>query len=219
MRGVSPPKRTQPNDVREALLRTATRLIAARGFGAISVQDIADEIGVTKQALLYHFKSKDALKTAVVQALLTRTNERFIEMLGSLTAEEAGRVDALLRHIQRYLAEEPYTAPVLLRFLLDRDEGAVEEIKKGVAPWLRFIEQELRRGQKSGLLRPELEAEEALMQIGMLVATNFAVLPLGDWSKKTGAGFRKKRLEQLLKAVSYILFTDEQREGAKRKQR
>jgi len=45
-------------DTRQRILHTAARLFGERGYAATSIQAIADELGVTKAALYYHFASK-----------------------------------------------------------------------------------------------------------------------------------------------------------------
>ena len=54
-------------DTRKRILDVAARLFAAHGFAGTSIRDIAEELGVTKAALYYHFASKDE----VLQELLS----------------------------------------------------------------------------------------------------------------------------------------------------
>ena len=42
-------------DTREQLLESASQLFAAKGFYGASLANIADELGLTTQALLHHF--------------------------------------------------------------------------------------------------------------------------------------------------------------------
>ena len=56
-------------DVRSEILRTATRLFAAKGFDGTSLKDIADAGGIRKPSLLYHFPSKEQLRLAVLEQL------------------------------------------------------------------------------------------------------------------------------------------------------
>ena len=48
-------------DTRERLLDQAEPLFAERGFYGVSIAAIASELGLTKQALLHHFGSKEKL--------------------------------------------------------------------------------------------------------------------------------------------------------------
>ena len=67
----------QAERTRQQILQTAQRLFAERGYDATSLQMIADEMGLTKAAVYYHFRAKiDILHAAMepgirrVEALL-----------------------------------------------------------------------------------------------------------------------------------------------------
>ena len=49
-----------------AIRVAATKLFATRGYEAVSLQAIADVVGVAKQTLLYHYPSKEVLRRAVI---------------------------------------------------------------------------------------------------------------------------------------------------------
>jgi AcrR family transcriptional regulator len=51
---------------RRQIIEVTTRLIAERGFWGLSMQDVADECGVTVPGLLHHVGSKDGLLVAVL---------------------------------------------------------------------------------------------------------------------------------------------------------
>src|SRR5437868_8980649 len=61
----------------ERILDIAERLLQTRGFNNFSYADIADELGITKASLHYHFPGKAELG----QALITRYADRFAEAL------------------------------------------------------------------------------------------------------------------------------------------
>ncbi len=52
---------------RLAVLDAALGLVAAHGFHAATLQQIADEVGRSKAGLLHHFGSRDALLLAIVE--------------------------------------------------------------------------------------------------------------------------------------------------------
>ena len=67
--------------VRRRCIAAATQLFAAHGFDGTSVQAIADAIGVTKQAVLHHFASKEALREAVLAAMLDHWRDTLPRLL------------------------------------------------------------------------------------------------------------------------------------------
>jgi AcrR family transcriptional regulator len=71
--GVSPGVRAeQARRTRAAVQETALALFAARGYDATSLQDIADELGLTKAAVYYHFPSKLELLQSICEPVYER---------------------------------------------------------------------------------------------------------------------------------------------------
>lgn len=70
-------------DTQEQFIEAATELFAERGFYGVSLTNVADELGLTKQALLHHFGSKEKLYGAV----LGRLSQRFMAALEASKGE------------------------------------------------------------------------------------------------------------------------------------
>jgi len=54
---------------RDAFLDAAERLIRTRGYDAMSVQDVLDELGASKGAFYHYFDSKEALLGGVIERM------------------------------------------------------------------------------------------------------------------------------------------------------
>ncbi|WP_158639025.1 TetR/AcrR family transcriptional regulator [Elioraea rosea] len=54
------------DDTRTRLLDAAEAIVADRGVGALTLDAVAAEAGVSKGGLLHHYRSKEALLTAIV---------------------------------------------------------------------------------------------------------------------------------------------------------
>jgi AcrR family transcriptional regulator len=63
---------TDSRRTRERILDAALALFAERGYEATSMREIAEQLGITKPALYYHFDSK----ADIVRAMLADTEER-----------------------------------------------------------------------------------------------------------------------------------------------
>jgi AcrR family transcriptional regulator len=68
-------------DTKEKILDVAERLFAEHGFPATTLRDITAEAGVNLAAVNYHFRSKEALLSAVLQRRLGPVNARRLELL------------------------------------------------------------------------------------------------------------------------------------------
>src|SRR5438034_9655215 len=62
----------QAERTRQQILETAQRLFAERGYDATSLQMIADEMGLTKAAVYYHFRAKNDILLAAMRPGLLR---------------------------------------------------------------------------------------------------------------------------------------------------
>jgi AcrR family transcriptional regulator len=61
MARINNPKRTI-----EKILSTSTKLFVEKGYDKTSMQDIVDELGMSKGAIFHHFKSKEDILNAVI---------------------------------------------------------------------------------------------------------------------------------------------------------
>ena len=76
---------------RERILEAALHAFAANGAGASSIQDVADEAGMSKQALLHHFKTKELLRAGVYELLAQRLNAQLPAAAAELVSRSFDR--------------------------------------------------------------------------------------------------------------------------------
>lgn len=86
---------------RKRIVDAATKLFYAEGIGRVSVDAIAEKAGLTKRTLYYHFKSKDDLIAAYLDA---RDQPNLKQMAGWFDAAEGGadrKVEAIFTNLAR----------------------------------------------------------------------------------------------------------------------
>ncbi|GAA4775623.1 TetR/AcrR family transcriptional regulator [Microbacterium gilvum] len=74
------------------ILDEATRAFGRAGFDGVTVQEIADACGITRQGLLHHFGSKEGL----LMALLRQRDEADQELFGRVLAESGSPFRAIV---------------------------------------------------------------------------------------------------------------------------
>ena len=57
---------------RDEILDVAEQLIRTRGYEGMSVQDVQDELAVSRGAIYHYFRSKEAILEAVIDRMPTR---------------------------------------------------------------------------------------------------------------------------------------------------
>jgi AcrR family transcriptional regulator len=154
--------------VREQILAVATRLFAAQGYEATSLQQIASEVGIRKQSLLHHFASKPELRDAVLNELLARWKEKLPGILLAATAAEA-QFEGVTRELVAFFAESPDRARLIVREVLDRPEEMQAQLTEHVRPVAERMAEYVRKGKKHGDLHPDVDAGAYLFQIIVLV--------------------------------------------------
>ena len=90
------PFKKQQFDLREeAILDAVNKLLSEKGFDLMTMDDVAEAVGVAKGSLYKHFASKEKLAAAVMTRLLTQT----VEVLDGMPADwRAGRrLEEILR--------------------------------------------------------------------------------------------------------------------------
>lgn len=158
---------TVRGEVRDRVLVEATRLFAAKGVSATSLQQIAEAVGVRKTSLLYYFPSKDELHRAVLENLLARWNDTLPNLLRAAARED--RFDAILDETIAFFAEDPDRARLLLREALDRPDEMRALLETYVTPWLSVIADAIEKGRERGVFQPDIDPEAYVVEVIHLV--------------------------------------------------
>jgi AcrR family transcriptional regulator len=69
-------------DTRDRILSVGLRLFAEQGYANTSLREIAEELGVTKAALYFHYKTKEEIITGILRG--------YIDDIDALLAESPG---------------------------------------------------------------------------------------------------------------------------------
>src|SRR5262245_20353183 len=115
--------RQDTEQLRQRARAAAVRLFARYGFEGTSVQDIADELGMSKQALLYHFSSKEGLRRAALEELVAVWRSVLPKLLGGMMDENARFEDALGEVLALHRAEPAYARFIVQELLQPSRSG------------------------------------------------------------------------------------------------
>jgi TetR/AcrR family transcriptional regulator len=98
--------RTRRTNTADRILDATLNAFGSRGYGATSLDDLARDLGIRKQTILYWYPSKEALLDAAIDrttAELTARLERAVAHAGL----GFDRVDAIVRAMFRLAARHP----------------------------------------------------------------------------------------------------------------
>jgi AcrR family transcriptional regulator len=118
---------------RQRIQQVALELFAEYGYDKTSLREIAERLGVTKAALYYHFKSKEAIIAAVFEEILGEL-DAFIAWTKSQPATSDARHEIARRYVQSSKG-----ASKVMR-LFQENGPAMRELKVGEQMRDRMIE-------------------------------------------------------------------------------
>jgi AcrR family transcriptional regulator len=113
------------SDTRTSFVRTAKRLFAERGFYGTSIASIASELGLTKQALIHHFGTKEKLYGEVLAHMADRLID-VVDDARSADPDPLRQLEELLSNLYRRSFDHPADTQLLMRELLD-NKGRAEQ--------------------------------------------------------------------------------------------
>lgn len=167
---------SETDDPKQRILAEATRLFAARGFEGVSVQAVAEAVGMRGPSLLYHYRTKDQLRDAVLAELTGRWKD---ELPRVLLAAQTGsdRFEGTLRAMLDFFLARPDRARLLLREALDRPDAIRALLTEHLQPWTRMVTDYIRAGQAEGRVRAELDPDAYVLQV---VTAALGTIAIGD---------------------------------------
>src|SRR5688572_25199958 len=143
---------------RQRIIAGARRHFYAQGFRGVTMDDLAEELGMSKKTLYAHFPSKIALVEAVLHAKFAEVEAEFASLDSTPAVDFPSLLRAMLTCMQRQAAEiQPAflrdirsEAPELFRLVEERRSGLIQRhfgrlfregrrtgmIRKDVPPWL-----------------------------------------------------------------------------------
>jgi AcrR family transcriptional regulator len=153
--------------VADGILETAAQLFDEKGYGEVSLQDIADAVGMTRPSLYHYFASKDEMLATLVE----RTTSRREEIIASVKQLDGDPL-ARLRTLLRLTAEAASSNPAGLRLTLNNQGALPTEVRRRSVRSRRLLFDLLvgilSEGAAKGVLRPMHEHEMAATIVAAL---------------------------------------------------
>ena len=169
---------------RAAILHEAARLATVDGLDGLSLAHLADAVGMSKSGLFAHFRSKQELQLATVEAASAIYDEHVIEPARAA----APGVDRLTAYIERFLGHiEDGVFPGGCFFVsavseLDSHPGPVRDGAMAFSQrWLGLLAEEVATAQTTGELDPAADPAQIAFELNAyMVAGNMQYVATGD---------------------------------------
>jgi len=146
-------RRAKGERTQASILAAAEARFSELGFRETRLEDVAEDVGLGRSGVLYHFADKRQLYRAVLDDL-------FGGLLGELLAAIAGsgtlaeRLEASVAAFVDCMARRPSAARIFIREAVNSDASIREEIRAHVRPFLALLERVFEEGEQIGSFRP-----------------------------------------------------------------
>jgi AcrR family transcriptional regulator len=192
---------------RERIQATALQLLCRYGFDGVSLQMIADAVGLHKSSLFHHYSGKLELLDDAAEAVI----EQLLSLLGPLLTEETPALETLLHAIDllvEHLSDHPEAARLLVMIMTAPDDsdtrklGSSERSLRFYVGFARWLE----RARKAGRIR-RLSIRQAIPNLMGLVlfypavASDLGELVGLDAFSARARQIRKQELRRLIGAM------------------
>jgi AcrR family transcriptional regulator len=151
----------------------ALRLFARHGFDGVSLQLIADEVGLHKSSLFHHYRGKLDLAREVLEEAM----ERVVDQIAPLAAGGAPQLATLLDvtdSLVDHFSDEPDAARLFMMLFMTPPESSlnIPISDEPTHPVVRFhatLWQWLERAKKTGTIRAVNVRQTILNMIGLVL--------------------------------------------------
>ena len=148
------PRRTtlKADETRELILGAAELRFAATGFYPTRLEDIAEDVGITRTAVIYHFQDKETLYNAVLEKLFTQLNDRISAALDS-SLDLPARVEAAVEAWLDFAGARPTLMRLFMREVAGSEGGLRPEVQQFVDPMFARLVGTLDEGCRTNTFR------------------------------------------------------------------
>lgn len=184
--------RTPRASPRDRILEAALATFAAHGTEGSSVQAVADAVGMSKQALLHHFPTKQKLREGVYELLALRFREQLPAVAAELVSRSHDRYRALIELVLERFDANGEPSRFLAFELLERPDEVLAWLQSEAAPWLGLIKGVV---EQSKDFKDGFDPEAHVAVLGAMMLVQSALVPRSD------ARWRERMKKALLRAM------------------
>ena len=176
--------------VSEKLLDVATQRFATLGYDGTSLTSIATEVGIKKPSLLYHYQSKEKLRSAVLNRVFQHWNDELPRILKMATSGE-DRFNGLVIEVVKFFVADPNRARLLVREMLDRPDHLRKRMDDYLGPYITILSDYIQKGVERGEVRKDVQPRAYVLHViqmvvgGVATAASLGVISLDDHVAET----------------------------------
>src|SRR5438067_3625982 len=146
-----------PDSSRQRIVEAARAHFSSHGFRSVSIDDLAEELAISKKPLYAHFPSKIALLEAVLADKFAGVEAKLEEIKRAYAHDFPATLHELLANTQRELDE---IKPPFVRDMRQKAPQAFKIVERRRAELIqRFFGKLFAEGQRTGMVRKDIPAK------------------------------------------------------------
>jgi AcrR family transcriptional regulator len=155
---------------REAFLDVAQRLIQAKGYEAMSIQGVLNELDASKGAFYHYFDSKQALLEAVVERFADGAMAALAPVLGDPDLPALRKLERVFAGIARWKAERKELVLAILEVWTSDSNAIVREKvrRMTVSRMVPLLSAVVEQGIEEGVFRAISADETAMVLVALM---------------------------------------------------
>ncbi len=160
----------KPHEQRkQEIIEAAMELAAEQGVKRVTTQAIADRVGIAQPTVFRHFKTRDAIFSSAIDFL---AGNLFRALEGFFTSNAAAdeRLQKLIQRQLEFVSKHKGLPRLLFSDRLHLESPTLKAaVQKVMSRYVERVAIIISDGQKSGVFRADLDAEETARYIAALV--------------------------------------------------
>jgi AcrR family transcriptional regulator len=134
---------------KEQIIQDATRLFNEKGFEAVNMYELAGHLGMSRGNLVYHFRDKDALLTAIVEEMWQKIEK------DRSTSRQYPTFENLHNEVQLYYKYQKEYAFVFLNYQVINHPAVKQKFREMTESTIAANRATLALSLSTGNLKPE----------------------------------------------------------------
>ena len=158
---------------RQAILDHAARVASAEGLESVSLQRLADDLGISKSGLFAHFGSKEELQLATVEAA-AQVFVREVLKPGLVPPRGVERIQALCDAFISYVERKVFPGGCFFMAAAAEFDGKPGPVRDAILErsryWAYSLVRAVREAQEAGEIKKDVDPEQLGWELHALLA-------------------------------------------------
>ncbi|SEQ61689.1 TetR/AcrR family transcriptional regulator [Piscibacillus halophilus] len=158
--------------MKDKIMQTSIQLFGKKGFTETSVQDIVNEIGVTKGTFYYYFTSKDELLAMIHYEFINNILDKQEEVLNNPNIDSKEKLDQIVKVLTYEIKHSAQSARIFFREMRHISEEHLAKISPKRHQFRKNLEKLVTDGMANGEFQEHVRPD----------ILSYAILGITNWS-------------------------------------